>query len=206
MQRVIQFGAGGHAKVVLEALLGSDRGTLVTLLDDNPDAQARSLSGIRVSGGREWLRDHWKAAPVVPAIGNNAARAEFVQWLLREGRSLRSVIHPSAVLSPSVTLGAGSFLAAGAVINAETVLGEAVIVNTAASVDHDCRIGALSHIAPGARLCGGVTVGERTLVGTGSAVIPGISIGSDVVIGAGSTVIADVPSGARVAGCPARPI
>lgn len=206
VRRIIQFGAGGHAKVVLEALLAAEPEALVTLLDDDPDAQARTLSGIGVSGGKEWLSGHWEDAPVVPAIGNNAARAKLAEWLLRQGRSLKTVIHPAAVVSPSVTLGPGSFMAAGAVINAESAIAEAVIINTGASVDHDCRIGASSHIAPGVRLCGGVAVGERTLVGTGSAVIPGIRIGSGAIIGAGSTVIADIPDGARVAGCPARPI
>jgi len=83
-------------------------------------------------------------------------------------------------------------------------VGENTILNTRCSVDHDCVIGAHSHIAPGAILCGSVRVGSGTHVGAGAVVIEGLRIGDAVVIGAGAVVIADVPDGATVVGVPAR--
>ena len=71
-------------------------------------------------------------------------------------------------------------------------------------MDHDCVIGRAVHIAPGAHLCGGITVGERTLIGAGATVIPNLRIGSDVVIGAGATVVGDIPDGVTALGTPAR--
>lgn len=204
--RLILFGSGGHAKVVLEAIRAAHPGCEVAILDDDPEAAGRNLFGEVILGGRAWLKGNWPDAAVVPAIGTNAARAALIDWLRGEGRSLASVVHPGAILSPSVAVGAGAFLAPGAIVNAETILGEGAIVNTAASVDHDCRIGAAAHIAPGAHLCGGVRVGARSLIGAGATVIPGVAIGADAVVGAGSVVIADLADGARVAGCPARPL
>jgi sugar O-acyltransferase (sialic acid O-acetyltransferase NeuD family) len=203
--RLILFGSGGHAKVVLEAALARSPGAEIAILDDDESAAGRTLLGHPVRGGRAWLAA-WPDAPVVPAIGSNAARAALIDWLEEQGRTLVSIVHPSATVSPSARIGPGCFLAAGAVVNAEAVLEPGVILNTGASVDHDCRIGRAAHIAPGARLCGNVRVGARALVGTLAAAIPGIAIGADAVIGAGSAVVRDVPQGGRVAGCPARPL
>jgi UDP-perosamine 4-acetyltransferase len=65
-------------------------------------------------------------------------------------------------------------------------------------------VGEHVHIAPGAVLSGGVTVGPMTNVGTGATVIQGIRIGEGAVIGAGSVVVDDVPAYAQVAGVPAK--
>ena len=78
------------------------------------------------------------------------------------------------------------------------------IVNTNASVDHDCRIGEFVHVAPGVAICGGVRVGAGTLVGVGARVLPNVTIGARAVIGAGAVVVHDVPDGAMVTGVPAR--
>jgi acetyltransferase-like isoleucine patch superfamily enzyme len=68
------------------------------------------------------------------------------------------------------------------------------VVNSAASVDHDCWIGAHAFIAPGAVLCGGVHVGAGALIGAGAVIVPGVSIGEDAVIGAGAIIRRDVGS------------
>jgi acetyltransferase EpsM len=67
---------------------------------------------------------------------------------------------------------------AGAVINPGVKLGENVIVNTCASVDHECVIEDGAHICPGVHLGGKVsvdghldwywtTVKERVTIGAG---------------------------------------
>jgi len=77
-------------------------------------------------------------------------------------------------------------------------------VNTAATIDHDCVIGDGVHIAPGARLCGGVRVGAGSFIGAGSVLIPGVRVGANAVIGAGSTLLDHVSDNVRAAGSPAR--
>jgi UDP-perosamine 4-acetyltransferase len=205
-ERFIVFGAGGHAKVIVESLRAARRGCEIALLDDDPAAGSRTVLGLPIIGTREWLSVNWLDAPVVPAIGRNALRAEFLHWLAGTGRAPATVVDPGARLSPSASVLPGSFIAPAATVNAETVLAEGSIVNTGATVDHDCRIGRAAHIAPGAHLCGGVEVGEETLVGAGAVVIPGIRIGRAAVVGAGAAVTRDVADGARVGGVPARPL
>ena len=67
------------------------------------------------------------------------------------------------------------------------------IVNTGATVDHDCELQDYVHISPNATLCGNVFVGEGTHIGAGSVVLPGVKIGKWSVIGAGSVVAKDIP-------------
>jgi sugar O-acyltransferase (sialic acid O-acetyltransferase NeuD family) len=203
-ERLILFGAGGHAKVVLEAFLARCPSGEVAVLDDDPTRADAMLIGHKVRGGREWLSDNWPGIAVIAALGDNRRREDLIQDLKRLRRPLRTVIHPNAIVSPSAQIGDACFLAAGTIVNAEAVLGEGAILNTGASVDHDCRIGVAAHVAPGARLCGTVTVGARALVGTGVVIIPGRSVGEDARVGAGSAVICDIPAGETWAGCPAR--
>lgn len=203
---LVVFGSGGHAKVMVEAVLARTPDRRICILDDDAEAQGRSVLGLPIEGGRDWLARSLPGAPVALGLGVNSARAGLMEWLVREGRQLETVIHPAAIVSPSAAIGAGAFLAAGSIVIAEASIGRGAIVNTGASVDHDCRVGEAAHIAPGVRLCGGVTVGARTLIGVGSVVAPGVSVGADATVGAGSAVIRDLADGGRYAGCPARPI
>jgi acetyltransferase-like isoleucine patch superfamily enzyme len=91
-----------------------------------------------------------------------------------------------------------------AVIQADAVLGRHVIINTAATVDHNCVIDDFVHIAPGVILAGNVRVGENTLIGAGSIVAPGLTIGKNCFVAAGSVVTINIPDGATVRGNPAR--
>lgn len=203
---IVLLGSGGHAKVVSEAILARSPARRIIIIDDDPAAAGRSVLGMPVSGTRDWLLDNLPECPVALGLGNNRARSELLDWLNRLGRTVETVIHPSAIVGETARIDPGAFLAAGSIVIAEARIGPAVIINTAASVDHDCTIETAAHIAPGVRLCGKVQVGARALVGVGAAVRPGIAIGADAVIGAGSSVVSDVPAGAVVAGCPAKPI
>ena len=65
------------------------------------------------------------------------------------------------------------------------------IINTLSSVDHDSRIGASVHIAPGVTVCGDAIIGNDTFVGAGATIIQGISVCANGFVKAGSLVCED---------------
>ncbi len=89
-------------------------------------------------------------------------------------------------------------------INVDTKIGKHCIINTAASIDHECVLEDFVHISPNATLSGGVYVGEGTHIGSGAVIVPNIKIGKWATIGAGAVIIRDVPDYATVVGNPGR--
>ena len=193
---MIFYGAGGHAKVVIEAWIASG-GKVTAIFDDNDSV--KNLLGKSVSGA--YLPSSFPDATAVITVGNNITRRTMAH---RVKHVFGKVIHPTAIVSPSGKIHEGTVVMAGSIIQAETVVGKHSIVNTAASIDHDCLVGDYVHIAPRAVLCGEVNVQEGALIGAGSTILPGISIGKWAVVGAGSVVISDVPDFAVVMGVPSK--
>jgi UDP-perosamine 4-acetyltransferase len=206
--QVMGFGAGGHAKVVIEVLRDMGSWELVGILDPKTELHGKTLLGIPVLGGDEKIQD-LKARGVlhffvgVGTVGDSEPRIRIYENALSEGLTPVTAIHKSAFVSPTALLGKGISVMAGAVINAEARIGDNVIVNTAAIVEHDCEVGDHVHIATGSRLAGGVTVEKAGHIGAGATILQGVRIGEKAVVGAGAVVISDVPSGSVVAGVPA---
>lgn len=206
-EAIFVFGASGHAKVVLDVLEREGRYAVVFLVDDDPALKGQQFFGYPVIGGKDELL----AQPAPPrrgivAIGSNRARRAVADWLAEHDFGLVSTVHPSAQLGRETSIGAGTVIMAGAVVNSAAVIGRNVIVNTRASIDHDCRVGDHVHLAPGTTLCGTVTIGEGSFVCAGATVIPNLTVGNGVTIGAGAIVIRDVADDMTVAGVPAREI
>jgi sugar O-acyltransferase (sialic acid O-acetyltransferase NeuD family) len=133
-------------------------------------------------------------------------RLELHEKLTQMGLQSVKVIHPSAIIAESAIIGTGSQVMAGSIIGPEAHLGTSCIINAKVNVDHDNILGDGVEIAPGATLCGVVTVGENTFIGAGATILPGIKIGQDAVVGAGSVVNKDVPEKTTVIGIPAKPM
>lgn len=140
--------------------------------------------------------------PIVITIGNNTIRARIAEQL--PTARFQTLAHPSCLISPSCIIDDGTVVFHRAVLQAGTRVGKHVIINTAASVDHDNVIHDFAHISPNATLCGNVSVGIGSQVGAGAVVLPGIKIGDWVTVGAGAVVTKNVPDGTTVVGNPAR--
>lgn len=198
-EALILFGAGGHAKVVLDALLLSGLVRVdIEVADDSAALHGTDLLGgpVRAPGAAEGRRFH-------VAIGVARAREKVQRRLLAAGGIPLNVVHPRACVSPLATLGDGVFVAAQAVVAPAARLGDGVIVNHGAVVDHDCVVGAFTHVAPNATLGGNVKIGARVLVGAGATLLPGVEVGDDCVVGAGAVVTASIPAGHTWVGVPA---
>lgn len=195
--RLLVIGAGGHAKVVVDA--AREAGFEIAGVLGRPGDPAEVL-GIPVAMDGSAI----DADVFIVAIGDNTARAAAFAAGLEAGLVPATVIHPSAILADEIEIGRGTFAAAGVVVNVHARIGENVILNTGCTVDHDCLIGDHAHLGPGANLCGGVTVGEGTLLGVGSCALPKATIGAWTTIGAGAAVTGAIGDGVTAVGVPAR--
>lgn len=126
----------------------------------------------------------------IVAVGDNKKREAIVRRSEMKGIHYRSVEAPNSVRLG--TLEEGSLMAWGSHLGPNATVGMHTILNTSSSVDHDCMLGSFVHVAPGARLCGAVIIGDGTLVGAGAVVLPGIKIGPWLKIPAGAVVARNV--------------
>ena len=191
------YGASGHAKVIID-ILRSQGISISGLFDDNPNL--KELQGIQVLGS---YQGQLLEVPLLISIGKNEIRKKIAQQLQTK---FGIALHTSAIVSSSASIGAGTVVMQGTILQADVCIGEHVIINTRASIDHDCEIASFAHISPGAVLSGNVKVGEGTHLGAGAVVIPGVQIGKWCKIGAGAVVIRDMPDGVTAVGNPARVI
>lgn len=192
------YGAGGHGKVVLDAM---QRAGLVCdgFVDDKPINQWVGLpvfSPLLLNQEAD-MRIHF-------AIGNCAIRQKIADDLM--GVQCLSVHHPDAILASSAYVDLGSFLAAGAILGPDAKVGRHCIINHQAVIDHDCIVGDYCHIAPQVSLGGGVKIGRGVLIGAGAVILPGLSIADYAVVGAGAVVTKNLELGVTVVGNPARVI
>jgi UDP-perosamine 4-acetyltransferase len=203
---VIVVGAGGHAKVLLDALREKSM-KVIGLTDADPARKGSTVLGFDVLGTDEVLGRFPPAeAMLVNGLGSirdTAARRRLYEKLKAMGYRFATIVHPAAWVSSSSRLGEGVQIMAGAVVQSDCAIGDDSIINSAASVDHDCYVGLHVHIAPGVTLSGGVRVGDGCLIGAGSTVVQGVEIGKDSTVGAGSVVLKHVTAGHIVAGVPA---
>lgn len=209
MTEVVFWGATGQAKVLHEALLGTEY--RLTALFDNRSVPS-PFKEIPLFVGNAGF-DHWLAERTsienlyfCVAIGGGCGRDRLTihDRFVKHGLAPLTVIHRTAFIAADAVLGKGCQILAQTAVCTHARLGRGVIINTAASVDHDCLLGDGVHVGPGARLAGEVTVGAGAFIGMGAVVLPRICIGEDAVVGAGAVVTKNIPAGAVMVGIPAR--
>ncbi|HCH1216706.1 acetyltransferase [Vibrio parahaemolyticus] len=197
------LGASGHGKVVAE-IAELNGYTNIEFFDDRwPELQ--NVEHWSVKGNSETLlkvASYFDLTAI--AIGNNEVRLEKQKLLSIAGAKFSVLEHPRATISRHSQLGVGTVVMAGAVINPFVQVGEACIINTAATIDHDCSLADGVHVSPGCNIAGGVIIGEGSWLGIGSQVKQLVSIGAGVTVGAGATVVNRVPDFQTVVGTPAQ--
>lgn len=197
---LIIFGAGGHAKVVIETARKCGYRPVV-IYDDNLKTNGAEVAGVPVKGSIVEL-NHELFGQAFIAIGSNRVRKMIFNRF--KNLSWPTLLHPAAYVSPAAQTGCGTIVCAGAVVQPDVVIGSQVIINTSASIDHECVIGDFAHVCPGCTLAGGSQVGEGTMLGTASCMIPLIRVGGWCEIAAGSVVVRNLADNMKAAGVPAR--
>lgn len=202
-EEILVVGAGGHGRVVVDALLeGGIAPSQMWVSDDDASIRDNFLPGIvvavpalqpKVSGGLFHV-----------AVGAGQTRRALTEALIGLGGKPLLVRHPAAIVSRFAEVESGTFLGAMSILGPSAKIGCGVIINQGAIVDHDSVVGSYSHIAPNATIGGGVAIGSDVLVGAGAVILPGVTIGRGAIIGAGAVVLRDVDAGAVCVGVPAK--
>lgn len=200
MKKTLVLGAGGHATVVAEVLHCLDRSVdgFVT-----PDFEKGSdFFHSTIIGDDEdilqWQPNQVNLYNGIGSLPSNALRWRVAKKMRRHGYTFNKIVHPSAIIAKSVSFEEGVQVMAGVVIQPETTIGQDSIINTSASIDHDCVIGKKCHIAPSVACSGGVEIGDGTHIGTGAVITQGVKIGLGCVVAAGSVVYRDLEDGATL--------
>jgi acetyltransferase EpsM len=208
-QRVLVWGAGGHGKVVVDALMLSKQWEIAGIIDEDRRKNDTDVLGVKVllfDGDLSGTAKYFACECVTIAIGDNYTRYEKFEQIRRTGLRPVNVVHPSALISRFVKIGEGVTILAGTTINAGTVIEDNVCVNTSASVDHDNYLEKSCHIFPNATLTGRVRVREFAYVGSGAVITPNVTVQKHSYVGAGAVVLEDVPEGMVVCGVPSKPL
>ncbi len=193
------IGGGGHGLSVADVVRRAG-GKVVAVVDPRPDLSWQIPVELSLRDALRWFDSD--GGRVIVSLGDCATRGRLSGELVAGGLELGTVLASTATISADV--GRGSVVMEHAHVGPRAVVSEGVIVNTAAVVEHDCEVGAFSHVAPGAVLLGGVRVGPGTLIGAGAVVLPGVVVGARAVVGAGSVITSNVPDGWRIVGNPGR--
>lgn len=204
---LLVLGAGGHAKVLIDALLLSAI-PVKAVLEPNQELWGKTLLGVPIVAGDDYILSHQPQDILLlnglGSISDTQPRRKLFERWKAHGYQFASVIHPKAIVSPFACLGEGVQIMAGAVLQAGVTVAENSVINTGAIVEHDCQIAAHVHIAPGARLAGSVTLGQASHIGLSASILQNLTVGENCLVAAGAVVINSVASGVTVMGIPAR--
>ena len=198
-KKLVIIGASGHGKVIADIAKRNGYHEIVFLDDNETIHECGEYPVIGRSHEVDTIN-----ADVIVGIGNASIRKKIQQSI--PARKMATLILPSAVVAEDVIIGVGTVIMAGAVINSGARIGKGCIINTCASVDHDCNVEDYVHIAVGSHLCGTVSVGDETWIGAGAIVSNNISICSECMIGAGAVVLCDIKESGTYVGVPAKKV
>ena len=150
------YGAGGHAKVIMDVLRENDI-ELSGIIDDNPDL--REWMGHRVLSSYQQ-----GMSPVLISIGANGIRKRVADWLK----------HEQAIFGTAVK---HCIVNTGAAIDHECVLEDYVHVSPHATLCGNVHVGEGTWIGAGSVINPGVRIGKWTIIGSGSVVCKDIPDG-----------------------------
>jgi len=199
------LGAGGHGRSVYSWMLQSN-----ILFDQIQFVDPNKRHENELIFTQPILKVEWEdildvdSESYLLAIGDNHLRRRLYEMLLNNNRNVIGTVHNSAVLGYDVQIDKSVSVGPGVIVGPAVVVGINTVINSGAIIEHESVIGHHCHIAPGTKIAGRVQVGNDSFIGIGAVVIENIKIGRNVTVGAGAVVISDIPSGAVVAGVPAK--
>lgn len=195
---IIIIGAGGGAKMCIDALIDSNDYFVVGLLDDKVSLGVKIL-GVPVVGNLNSIDSLLELSinNFIIAFGvleKRKKRFELFLELKEKGCLFPNVVHPKAIVEKSVNMGSGNVILAGANVGSSVVLGDLNYINNNSLISHDCCLFNNIHIAPSAVLASSIKIKSHVLIGMNCTLYYGINIGESSTILNGLIINCDIES------------
>lgn len=191
--RIIIIGGGGHAGVVIEAIISAKKYTILGVLDDTKN-NTDTCHGYPVLGKlseAEIISTRLNCKNFHIAVGSPKAR-KVIWQSLPMGLNYPNVIHAKSYVSITADIGNGNFFAANSFVGANTMVVNHCIINTNSSIDHDNEIMSFCNINPNSATGGNVKIGKLTEIGMGVNIRNAVTIGENCFIQMGCVVTKDI--------------
>jgi len=157
--KIILIGAGGHGKVLVDAIILQGKYEIAGFVDSKIDIGTEIFRNYRVILQQNELSKISNYADFfIVAIGNNTIR-EKIYAEAEKYIKPAIIIHPSAIIGSDVSIGDGTVVLINSVINTCSRIGKNAIVNSGVIIDHECTIGSHIHLSIG------TLVGSNTVIG-----------------------------------------
>ncbi len=204
-QRLLILGGGGHATSVIDVMKGGGGDLLgyTDLIDYG------NICGIPYLGDDCVIEQEFPDADlIIGVIYTDTVKDLSLRYQLidryRYKFNFPVIVSKTSILADDVIIEEGSVVMHRVVIGPHVSMGAYTLINTAAVIEHDCRIADHVVVSSGAVVGGGVVIGKKSFVGLGAVVIDGVNIGDDCIIGAGALVTTSIPDGMIAMGVPAK--
>lgn len=205
-QSLVILGASGLAKETIELVRLLDDLDIVGILDDSTEKQGSSLLGVPVVGSIEAHTSFpdVKFINCIAGATSLGSRLGVCRRMLVDNERFATLIHPTSSISPSVKLGWGSIILASCVLTADITIGNQCVLMPLVALTHDDEVADGVIFGSGAKIAGGVKIGECSYLGSGALVQENTTIGAYSIIGMGAVVVDDIPAAQVWVGNPAR--
>lgn len=187
-KKLIIIGAGGHSRVVVQEILKNNQFQIIGFVDD----KIKNNKDYNIIGNLAFFIKKFKNKKInlFCAIGDIKSRLKIIKKIEKNKIKVKwaKIISKDAKVFQNVKIGDGTLVVTGSIININSTIGKHSIINTNASIDHDCRICDFVNISPGVSIAGYTTINNNSFIGIGASIKERIIIENNVTIGANSFV------------------
>ena len=170
--KIVIVGAGGHGKVVCDAVLSQAKYEIVGFFDATMLVGTVVMNDYKVIASQNDLGNLNNFADYfIVAIGNNLVR-EKIFHNLNQILKPAIIIDPSAVIAKNILIGDGTVCLANSVVSVNCNIGNNVIINSGVIIDHECIIGDHVRLSIGTKVGSNSTLANSVTTQIGEIIQP----------------------------------
>ena len=213
LKKIVIFGSGGHAFVVLSEIIKAKKFKIIGVVDDYFDKKKINLFkyyGVKYLGNLNKFSKSKSKKNIFGfvAVGDNKKREEIVKKVSKIIKNIRwaTIISKDAIISTNVKIGEGTIIVSGSVVNFGTIIKKHCLINTNSSIDHENYFESFSSSGPSVTTGGNVKVFKGSHLGISSTIKQGIIIGKNTIIGGQTFINKNCDSNSMYFGIPGKKV